>query len=523
MRVAISSGHGLYIRGARGDPVPPQLDEVDEARELVEAVAHYLRLADVEVETFHDNTSRDVSTNLNAICDWHNDDAFDGDGHDFDISIHFNAYDGNAHGTEVCWYTQEALAAKVSAAISDAGGFTNRGPKYRDDLKFLKSTDEPAILIETCFCDHTGDSTAGAIAVSISGEDIEAAPPDRPERPERPERPPPGIDRPEPPNDDRPTLAQGDTGEDVAGLQRSLGLPDDGDFGPTTDAGVRAFQGACGLGKDGEVGTDTWAAVDELDAKMAKGADGIGEWLATKIDDLVERSGLADYSWEDRGTPPPGYVAGMAKIYALALGLHKAGNPAVMIMAHAETDDEEDDALAWYHDEFESEEMDNSQDGVDTLRHLFVLMIGLGMRESSGDCWEGRDMSADNVESDTAEAGLFQSSWNLSNCSDTIDRLLAEYWNDPNGFGPTFRRGLYPSASQLDCYGSGDGAKYQWLARFSPAFAALMTGVGMRLLGGEEGHWGPIRRHEVELAVPEFDDLLKAVERLVDDASPEIA
>jgi hypothetical protein len=143
------------------------------------------------------------------------------------------------------------------------------------------------------------------------------------------------------------------------------------------------------------------------------------------------------------------------------------------------------------------------------------MMIGLGMRESSGDHWEGRDMSADNVEADTAEAGLFQTSWNISNCSDTIPWLLNEYWKDPNGFQPTFTRGLYPNAGQLDCYGKGDGARYQFLARYSPAFHALVTGVGMRLLGGEDGHWGHIRRHEVDI-VKEFDDLLISVERLMD-------
>jgi hypothetical protein len=156
--------------------------------------------------------------------------------------------------------------------------------------------------------------------------------------------------------------------------------------------------------------------------------------------------------------------------------------------------------------------MNNDTAGIETLRHLFVLMFGLGMRESSGNCWEGRDMSASNVESDTCEAGLFQSSWNLSNSADEIDDLLAEYTDDPNGFGPTFRRGLSPSSSQLDCYGSGEGAQYQWLARFSPAFATLMTGVGLRRLCA---HWGPINRHEVDI-FPQIDDMLIEVERLMD-------
>jgi hypothetical protein len=37
----------------------------------------------------------------------------------------------------------------------------------------------------------------------------------------------------------------------------------------------------------------------------------------------------------------------------------------------------------------------------------------------------------------------------------------------------------------------------------------------MRLLGGEDGHWGPIRRLEVDI-IPEFDDLLKSVQQLMD-------
>jgi hypothetical protein len=202
----------------------------------------------------------------------------------------------------------------------------------------------------------------------------------------------------------------------------------------------------------------------------------------------------------------------MAKTFALAVTLYRGGNAAARIMAQAETGDADKDALTWYHDIFAESDMNNSRDGITTLRHLFVMLTGLGMRESSGNHWEGRDMSADNVEADTAEASLFQTSWNISGCSDTIDDLLDMYWDDPNGFRPTFSRGLYPSASQLDCYGSGNGAKYQWLSRFSPAFHTLVTGVGMRLL---RQHWGPINRYEVDI-VPDVDELLHEVQRLME-------
>ena len=50
---------------------------------------------------------------------------------------------------------------------------------------------------------------------------------------------------------------------------------------------------------------------------------------------------------------------------------------------------------------------------VERLRRSFALLLGLGMRESSGRYCEGRDRSANNTGADTAEAGLFQMSFDL--------------------------------------------------------------------------------------------------------------
>ena len=64
-----------------------------------------------------------------------------------------------------------------------------------------------------------------------------------------------------------PTLRQGAKGEHVKHLQARLnalqkaGLVLDGDFGPKTDAAVRAFQRSKGLVVDGIVGPKTWAAL----------------------------------------------------------------------------------------------------------------------------------------------------------------------------------------------------------------------------------------------------------------------
>ena len=105
-------------------------------------------------------------------------------------------------------------------------------------------------------------------------------------------------------------------------------------------------------------------------------------------------------------------------------------------------------------------------------------------------------MSASNVSSDTAEAGMYQTSWNIRSCTPLIPPLLQRYWANPNGFLKTFQKDIGPDSNDLGGYGSGDGAKYQFLSKFAPAFHAFVTALGMRYL---RQHWGPINRSEVEL------------------------
>jgi peptidoglycan hydrolase-like protein with peptidoglycan-binding domain len=356
-----------------------------------------------------------------------------------------------------------------------------------------------------------------AIAEGITGEEADWQPEPGPPIPERPDFGPP-----EPPDLDvdsrHPTLKEGDQGEAVMRLQRSLGLKPDGDFGSITDTQVRAFQAACELKADGVVGPMTWSEVDTLNAKMATGSTGVSDDMISDIDRLVVASGLDDYTWDDRGTSPPGYISGMALCFALAESQRQTGKASFVAMAKP-VGSSDTDALAWYKDEFESAGMANDTTRA-RIRHLFVLLIGLGMRESSGKYCEGRDMSASNTSSDTCEAGLFQSSWNFHNSSNYIDEFFQEYWADPNGFLEVFQEGVSPTANNLNCYGTGDGAAYQWLAKFCPAFAVMSTAIGLRVL---RKHWGPIERKEVEL-VEKVDELLLKIQELVEDGgSLEIA
>lgn len=178
MKIVISSGHGLLVRGAKG-----LIDEVDEARRVVNDVAFELKGVGVNVEVFHDDVSTTQNENLNRIVNFHN-----GQVRDLDVSVHFNAYENTtkAMGTECLYVTQDKLAKNVAFEVSNVSNLINRGPKKRTDLFFLNKTVAPSILIEVCFVDSQADvdlyqkhfsAICVAIASAVSGIDVENTPP----------------------------------------------------------------------------------------------------------------------------------------------------------------------------------------------------------------------------------------------------------------------------------------------------------------------------------------------------------
>ena len=496
--IAISSGHGSKVPGAQA----PYMDEVTQARRVVAAVAEELTALGVPFAgPFNDDVSTDQNSNLNRIVNWHNAQR-----RDLDVSVHFNANSvtSSPMGTECLYVTQEQLAAEVADAVSAAGSLKDRGPKYRSDLFFLNNTTKPAILIEVCFQDSRADcdtynlhfaQISRSIAQTIS--DVTQRPPIEP------------IEPPSPPEEgERPMLKEGDDGPYVVELQNLIEVVEpDGDFGNITDTWVKAFQGAAKLYVDGKVGDDTWEAADALQARVAQSDELLPKEMAKRIYTAAQTSEIADYSWEDRGVAPQGYIPGMALSFAYASLALRDGKMAALAMSVAEGDPNYD-ALAWYHEQFAKLGMRNNVPGQDTLRHLFDLMIGLGPRESSGKYFEGRDLSASNIEADTCEAGLFQTSWNIRNFHSTIPPLLPAFWEQPSGFRDVFAEGLRATADNLNSYGAGDGVRYQFLSRYCPLFHIAVTGVGMRY--GRK-HWGPINERKAELR-PETETLLLEVE-----------
>lgn len=148
--IVISSGHGKYVRGAKG-----YIDEVDEARRVVDAVSKYLREHGVTVYVYHDDTSRTQRDNLNAIVRYHNSKQ-----RALDVSVHFNAASTTdaPRGCEVLYYDAKQSATNVSKAIATAGGFKDRGAKERRELAFLANTMAEALLLEVAFVDSKADA-----------------------------------------------------------------------------------------------------------------------------------------------------------------------------------------------------------------------------------------------------------------------------------------------------------------------------------------------------------------------------
>lgn len=304
----------------------------------------------------------------------------------------------------------------------------------------------------------------------------------------------------------RPTLRRGAKGEIVKALQRAIGVGDDGDFGPATEAALRQFQRRHGLVPDGIAGPKTWAIVDG-----AAPAAAINDPIA-RITRIAADSAIARFGWADRGRAPIGYIKGMALTYARVHCNLLTGDAFAADMARADSGDGGRDALAWYHDVFAAAGMHNGSDGADTLRHLFVLLVGLGMRESSGRHCEGRDVSAANTTAETAEAGLFQTSFNARTASPLLPQLFARYRQNPSGFLDVFAEGVTCSAADLQNFGAGDGREFQQLSKDCPAFAAEFTAVALRHI---RTHWGPITRRAAQVR-PECDEMLRAVQEVVD-------
>ncbi len=151
MQVFINPGHAL-----NGNPDPGAcgygLRESDVAARIGVMVEERLRAAGVETYLLQ-------SDDLYSVPDVAN-----GWEADLFVSIHSNAFNGVAKGTETCVYrlgTQgSALGEAVQGRLIAELGTVDRGIKERPGLCVLRRTDMPAILVETAFIDEITDNAA---------------------------------------------------------------------------------------------------------------------------------------------------------------------------------------------------------------------------------------------------------------------------------------------------------------------------------------------------------------------------
>ena len=234
-----------------------------------------------------------------------------------------------------------------------------------------------------------------------------------------------------------------------------------------------------------------------------------------QIKSIAASSSCASYSWASRGRAPAAYMKGMALNYARAYCRYKTTLAAPTVLAGLLTGragDAAKDALAHYSSTFSSAGFNVNANGVESLRALYTLGIGLGMRESSGKYCEGRDMSASNTSASTAEAGMFQTSYNSMTAHPELNNLYNEYKTTPaRCFLDVYSVGITCSASSFS--GTGEGLTYQKLNKSCPAFAAEYA---MLMLRVRRNHYGPINRKEVEVKTV-CSSMLKSIEEMLDN------
>lgn len=148
MKIAIRGGHCPKVPGASSI-----LNEVTEDRKVKDAVIKYLKqlghqVYDVTPPDSMGTSSGDLAHGVNE-ANRLKVDIF--------ASIHFNAFNGSANGTEVCVYSPHDYAQRVVNNITKLG-FKYRGQKVRTGLYELKNTSMKAMIVEVCFVDSTIDA-----------------------------------------------------------------------------------------------------------------------------------------------------------------------------------------------------------------------------------------------------------------------------------------------------------------------------------------------------------------------------
>ncbi len=180
---------------------------------------------------------------------------------DIFVSIHFNAFNGFANGTEI--FAISDTAKKIAKPVLNEIlkiGFFNRGIKNGSHLFVLRNTNMPAILVECCFIDAAKDmklfnseAMANAIVKGLTGKLPVAKVISVPDETSNPD-------------------------VSILRLQKALNrlritdssarpLDEDNIIGPATVSAIKKFQEIVGIQQTGIAGETTWGTINQVLAK----------------------------------------------------------------------------------------------------------------------------------------------------------------------------------------------------------------------------------------------------------------
>ena len=252
MKFGIDMGHNCPPdTGARGIRFEDNL-----TMEVGNKVIAKLKSLGHEAISCTPNSARSVSQSLGRRCDIANRNKVD-----VFISIHFNAFNGQANGTEV--FAMSDAGRKIAKPVLDEIiklGFFNRGVKNGSHLYVLRNTNMPGILIECCFIDsakdmqlYDGEAMANAIVTGLTGKVVSS---------------PVNIVGDEEQNTDTSVLRLQQTLNRLQITDRNnRRLDEDNIIGPATTSAVEKFQRIVGIIPSGMATSTTWNAINQILSK----------------------------------------------------------------------------------------------------------------------------------------------------------------------------------------------------------------------------------------------------------------
>lgn len=160
MKIFIDAGHNYSggDTGASGFGLKEQdvtFEIADKLRMLFQNAGHEVKMSREKMtDNVGNGTVASSITGRAALANSWGADLF--------ISIHTNAYNGSARGTETLVYSLGGEAGEIGKRVQNEIvvrlGTKDRGVKVRPDLGVLRMTNMPALLIETAFIDNEDDA-----------------------------------------------------------------------------------------------------------------------------------------------------------------------------------------------------------------------------------------------------------------------------------------------------------------------------------------------------------------------------